>query len=144
MDFMSKLGSKAGETFQNIKESDQAKKALSYAEIPGLALQVGKQESIVKKAYQELGEAYYSEHKDDMFDTLAPTMQTITEALEKIEEIKALIEEKKAYDPKKDAAADVASAEETAQTEIVVEATQIEKTEETDATQSETAQTEEA
>ena len=66
MDFLNKLSAKAGETFQTIKESDATKKAKNYAEIPGLSLQVGKQESIVKKAYQEIGEAYYLAHKDDV------------------------------------------------------------------------------
>ena len=66
MDFLNKLSAKAGETFQTIKESDATKKAKNYAEIPGLSLQVGKQEGIVKKAYQEIGEAYYLAHKDDV------------------------------------------------------------------------------
>ena len=126
MDFLSKLGNKAGETFQTIKDSDATKKAKSYAEIPGLTVQVGKQESIVKKAYQEIGEAYYNAHKTDALDNYAPTMQTITEALEKIEKLKVEIENKKNYDPSKDNGADVASAEETAKAEVIVEATQIE------------------
>lgn len=126
MDFFSKLGTKAGETLQTIKDSDATKKAKNYAEIPGLTVQVGKQESIVKKAYQELGEAYYNAHKEDAYDELAATMQTITQALEKIEKLKAEIESKKKYDPSKDNAADVASAEETAKAEVVVEATQVE------------------
>ena len=54
MDFLNKLSAKAGETFQTIKESDATKKAKNYAEIPGLSLQVGKQEGIVKKALQVL------------------------------------------------------------------------------------------
>lgn len=131
MDFFTKLGNKAGETFQTIKDADATKKAKCYAEIPGLSVQIGKQEGIVKKAYQELGEAYYKAHKDDEFDNFAPTMQTITGALEKIGNLKAEIEAKKNYDPSKDYGANVASAEETAQAEVVVEATQIEESTET-------------
>ena len=95
MDFLNKLSAKAGETFQTIKESDATKKAKNYAEIPGLSLQVGKQESIVKKAYQEIGEAYYLAHKDDVDSIYSEQMQTITKALAKIEELKTEIENKK-------------------------------------------------
>ena len=95
MDFLNKLSAKAGETFQTIKESDATKKAKNYAEIPGLSLQVGKQEGIVKKAYQEIGEAYYLAHKDDVDSIYSEQMQTITEALVKIEELKTEIENKK-------------------------------------------------
>ena len=95
MDFLNKLSAKAGETFQTIKESDATKKAKNYAEIPGLSLQVGKQEGIVKKAYQEIGEAYYLAHKDDVDSIYGEQMQTITKALAKIEELKTEIENKK-------------------------------------------------
>ena len=88
MDFLNKLSAKAGETFQTIKESDATKKAKNYAEIPGLSLQVGKQEGIVKKAY-------YLAHKDDVDSIYSEQMQTITEALVKIEELKTEIENKK-------------------------------------------------
>ena len=125
MDFFSKLGTKAGETFQTIKDSDATKKAKNYAEIPGLTVQVGKQESLVKKAYQEIGEAYYNLHKDDRADSLAPMMETVTQALQKIEQLKAEIEEKKKYNPAKDREGDVASAEETAQATVVVPATEV-------------------
>lgn len=125
MDFINKLGAKAGETFQTIKESDATKKAKNYAEIPGLTVQVGKQESIVKKAYQEIGEAYYNAHKDDPENAYAPMIETITQALEKIDQLKMEIEAKKSYNPAKDREKDVASPEETAQAEIVVSATEV-------------------
>ncbi len=101
MDFLNKLSAKAGETFQTIKESDATKKAKNYAEIPGLSL-----EGIVKKAYQEIGEAYYLAHKDDVDSIYGEQMQTITKALAKIEELKTEIENKK-KDPS-DAAKNVA------------------------------------
>ena len=75
--------------------SRRSRKAKNYAEIPGLSLQVGKQEGIVKKAYQEIGEAYYLAHKDDVDSIYSEQMQTITEALVKIEELKTEIENKK-------------------------------------------------
>lgn len=127
MDLFSKIGAKAGETFQTIKDSDATKKAKNYAEIPGLTVQIGKQESIIKKAYQELGEAYYNAHKDDSYDQNSDIMQTITQALEKIEKLKMEIELKKSYDPSKDNGADVASAEETAKAEVVIESTQVDE-----------------
>lgn len=125
MDFFSKLGTKAGETFQTIKDSDATKKAKNYAEIPGLTVQVGKQESLLKKAYQEIGEAYYHIHKDDAMDSFAPMMDTVTQTLQKIEQLKAEIEEKKKYDPAKDRESEVASAEETARATVVVQATEV-------------------
>ena len=106
MDFLNKLSAKAGETFQTIKESDATKNAKNYAEIPGLSLQVGKQEGIVKKAYQEIGEAYYLAHKDDVDSIYGEQLQPITKALAKIEALKTEIENKQ-KDPS-DAAKNVA------------------------------------
>ena len=136
MDFFNKLGTKAGEAIQTIKESDATKKAKNYAEIPGLTVQIGKQESVIKKTYQEIGEAYYNAHKDDAADSFAPMIQTVTEALDKIEELRTEIESKKKYDPSKDREQDVASAEETAQAEVVVQAVEVEQPEEVQETQS--------
>lgn len=99
MDFLNKLGTKAGETFQTIKDSDATKKAKNYAEIPGLSLQVGKQEGIVKKAYEEIGKAYYRANKDNPDCLYADQMKVINEALDKIAQLKAEIETKKNYDP---------------------------------------------
>ena len=65
MDFLSKVSSKAGETIQTIKDSEITKKAKNYAEIPGLQVQIGKAEAAIKKAYEEIGEAYFNAHVDD-------------------------------------------------------------------------------
>ena len=102
MDFLNKIGAKAGETFQTIKDSDASKKAKNYAEIPGLSMQVGKQEGIVKKAYEEIGKAYYKANVDNEACEYADQMKVIKEAFAKIAELKAEIEERKAYDPKKE------------------------------------------
>lgn len=99
MDFLNKIGTKAGETFQTIKDSDATKKAKSYAGIPGLSLQVGKQEGLVKKAYEEIGKAYYKANKNNPDCEYADQMQIIREALDKIEELKDEIESKKNYNP---------------------------------------------
>lgn len=99
MDFLNKLGTKAGETFQTIKDSDATKKAKNYAGIPGLSLQVGKQEGVIKKAYEEIGRAYYKANKNHPDCEYADQMAVIKEAFEKIAELKAEIEAKKNYDP---------------------------------------------
>lgn len=102
MDFLNKLGTKAGETFQTIKDSDATKKAKNYAEIPGLSLQVGKQEGIVKKAYEEIGKAYYKANKNNPDCLYADRMAVINEALDKIAQLKEEIEAKRHYDPSVD------------------------------------------
>jgi len=99
MDFLNKLGSKAGETFQTIKDSDATKKAKNYAGIPGLSLQVGKQEGVIKKAYEEIGKAYYKANKNNPDCEYAEQMVIIKEAFEEIARLKAEIEAKKNYDP---------------------------------------------
>ena len=113
MDFLNKLGTKAGETFQSIKDSDTTKKAKSYAEIPGLSLQVGKQEGIIKKAYEEIGKAYYKANKNNPDCAYADQMTLIRESLEKIAALKAEIEAKKNYDPSADEDVEVIKPEET-------------------------------
>ena len=102
MDFLNKLGSKAGETFQTIKDSDATKKAKNYAGIPGLSLQVGKQEGVIKKAYEEIGKAYYRANKNNPDCEYADQMVIIKEAFEEIARLKAEIEAKKNYDPSAD------------------------------------------
>ena len=113
MDFLNKLGTKAGETFQTIKDSDATKKAKNYAGIPGLSLQVGKQEGIVKKAYEEIGRAYYKANKNNPDCEYADQMAIIKEAFEKIAELKAEIEAKKSYNPSDDDVVEIIKPEET-------------------------------
>lgn len=95
MDFLSKVSAKAEETIQTIKESEVTKKAKNYAEIPGLQIQVGKCENLVRKAYEEIGAAYYKAHKDEEQDEFAVPFSVIRENLSKIGQLKAEIEEKK-------------------------------------------------
>lgn len=96
MDFLSKVSAKAGETFQTIKDSEVTKKAKNYAGIPGLQLQVGKCESLIKKAYEEIGEKYFQEHEHEAGGDYAEQFQAVRENQKKIGQLKAEIEEKKA------------------------------------------------
>lgn len=95
MDFFNKLGEKAEEALQTVRGSEITQKAKNYAGIPGLSIQVGKQESIIKQAYEAIGETYYNAHKDEEESEFAEQFATIREALEKIGQLKAEIEEKK-------------------------------------------------
>lgn len=96
MDFLSKVSAKAGETFQTIKDSEVTKKAKSYAGIPGLQVQVGKCESQIKKAYEEIGKVYFQTHEHETAGEYAEQMKTIRENQKRIGQLKAEIEEKKA------------------------------------------------
>lgn len=95
MDFLNKLGEKAGEAFQTVKESEITQKAKNYAGIPALSIQIGKQEALIKQTYEAIGEAYYNQHMDDEASEFAEQFETIKQAKEKIGELKAEIEEKK-------------------------------------------------
>ena len=97
MEIISKVTQKAEETIQNVKNSEVTKKALSYAEIPGLQIQIGKAEAAIRKAYAAIGEAYYNSKEGDAdvdfnFDE---QFAIIKENKEKIESLKADIEERK-------------------------------------------------
>lgn len=96
MDFLSKVSAKAGETFQTIKDSEVTKKAKNYAEIPGLQVQVGKCESQIKKAYEEIGKVYFQTHEHEADGEYAEQIKIIKENRKKIGQLKAEIEEKKA------------------------------------------------
>ncbi|MGN0133053.1 MAG: zinc-ribbon domain-containing protein [Lachnospiraceae bacterium] len=98
MDFLSKVSAKAGETFQTIKDSEVTKKAKNYAEIPGLQMQVGKCESLIKKAYEEIGEAYFNAHEHEEDGEYAEQFKVIKENKEKIGQLKSEIEDKKKGD----------------------------------------------
>ena len=95
MDFLNKVSAKAGETFQNMKDSEVTKKAKNYAGIPGLQIQIGKCESQIKKAYEEIGKAYYDAHEDEVQTEYAEMFETIKENKKKIGQLKADIEDKK-------------------------------------------------
>ncbi len=95
MDFLSKVSAKANETFQTIKDSEVTKKAKSYAGIPALQVQVGKCESQIKKAYEEIGKAYFEAHADEQGGDYEEQFTVIKDAQKKIGQLKAEIEEKK-------------------------------------------------
>ena len=74
MEIISKVAQKAEETIQTVKNSEVTKKALSYAEIPGLQIQIGKAEAAIRKAYAAIGEAYYNskEGENDVYHMTFP------------------------------------------------------------------------
>lgn len=96
MDFINKVSAKAGEAFQTIKDSDVTKKAKNYAGIPGLQMQIGKCEGRIKKAYEEIGKAYFEANKDSEEEAYAEFFATVKDNKKKIGRLKAEIEEKKA------------------------------------------------
>ena len=98
MDFLSKVSSKAGETIQTIKDSEITKKAKNYAEIPGLQVQIGKAEAAIKKAYEEIGEAYFNTHVDDEAPEYEDLFTLIKAKKELIGQLKSEIEDKKKGD----------------------------------------------
>ena len=98
MDFLSKVSSKAGETIQTIKDSEITKKAKNYAEIPGLQVQIGKAEAAIKKAYEEIGEAYFNAHVDDETQEYEDLFTLIKAKKELIGQLKSEIEGKKKGD----------------------------------------------
>ena len=93
MDFLSKVSSKAGETIQTIKDSEITKKAKNYAEIPGLQVQIGKAEAAIKKAYEEIGEAYFNAHVDDETQEYEDLFTLIKAKKELIGQLKSEIED---------------------------------------------------
>ena len=98
MDFLSKVSSKAGETIQTIKDSEITKKAKNYAESPGLQVQIGKAEAAIKKAYEEIGEAYFNAHVDDETQEYEDLFTLIKAKKELIGQLKSEIEDKKKGD----------------------------------------------
>ena len=110
MDFFSKVGEKATETFQSIKESETTKKAINYAGIPGLQMKIGKCESELKNAYAEIGKAYYEAHREEDGD-FSDQYVIIRENLRLIGEYKAEIEERKSGETNKVAEPDKVSVE---------------------------------
>ena len=98
MDFLRKVSSKAGETIQTIKDSEITKKAKNYAEIPGLQVQIGKAEAAIKKAYEEIGEAYFNAHVDDETQEYEDLFTLIKAKKELIGQLKSEIEDKKKGD----------------------------------------------
>lgn len=95
MDFLSKLGEKAGEAIQTVKESEITHKAKNYAGIPALSIQVGKLETSIKQTYEAIGREYFQNHKDDENSEFAKQFESIKEAMAKIAELKEEIEAKK-------------------------------------------------
>ena len=113
MDIISKVSQKAEEAFQTIKNADATKKAMNYAEIPGLQIQIGKSEAAIKKAYEAIGKAYYNEKEGDTVEEINFEEQfaIIKENKEKIVKLKEDIDNIRKK-PEADAADDVVNTQE--------------------------------
>lgn len=96
MDFINKIGEKAGSAFATVKNSDVTKKAVNYASIPALSVQVGKQESEIKHQYEIIGAAVFAAQSENEESEFLEQFAVIKEAQKKIDELKQQIEEKKA------------------------------------------------
>ena len=103
MSSLNDLKEKLSSKLLALKESTATKKAKSLAGVPGLSLKIGKLEGEVKKSYQEIGEAYYLIHAADPEFEFEKQFTKIREAKEEIAKLRAEVEERKAYDPSKDA-----------------------------------------
>lgn len=95
MDFFNKLGEKAGEAYESVKNSDVTKKAVNYASIPSLSIQIGQQEAEIKRQYEIIGAAVFAAEGNDENHDCAEQFEAIKVAQKKIEELRAKIEEKK-------------------------------------------------
>lgn len=98
MDIIEKVSAKAGETIQSVKDSEVTKKVMNYAEIPGIQVKIGKAESAIKKAYAEIGEAYFKAHAEDEESEYTDLITLIKAKQELITQLKAEIEDKKKSD----------------------------------------------
>ncbi len=112
MSFLNDLIEKLGIKLQAVKDADATKKARTMAGIPSLSLKIGKLEGVIKKSYQEIGEAYYLTHASDPELEYARQFTQIREAKEEIIKLRAEIERKKAYDPAREREAAIVTIEE--------------------------------
>ena len=111
MSFLNDLAEKIGLKLQALRDADATKKAKTMAGIPSLSLKIGKLEGVIKKSYQEIGEAYYLTHATDPELEYAKQFAQIREAKEEIIKLRAEIERKKAYDPAREREAAIVTME---------------------------------
>lgn len=81
---------KIGETISS-KSKDVAKKAKDMAEIAGLNGKISTQEEIIRKAYLEIGKAFYEKYKNDLSNEFGAECEKITVAKDEIDTIKSEI-----------------------------------------------------
>jgi ribosomal protein L40E len=74
------------------KSKDVAKKAKDMAEIAGLNGKISTQEEIIRKAYIEIGKAYYEKYKNDNTNEYATECEKITLANDEILKLKSEIQ----------------------------------------------------
>lgn len=89
MDFFGKIGETITETGKDVTQ-----KVTDLTEITKLKMEIRSKEDFVRRQYAEIGKQYYEEHKDDA-DPLYEEVLLITETLQKIEELRSGIAERK-------------------------------------------------
>ena len=82
---------KIGETISS-KSKDVAKKAKDMAEIAGLNGKISTQEEIIRKAYLEIGKAFYEKYSNDLSNEFGVECEKITMANDEIAKIKSEIQ----------------------------------------------------
>lgn len=87
MDFFDKLG----ETITS-KSKDVAKKAKEMAEVVSLNSKISAQEEVIKKTYADIGQKYYEKYNLNYTNEFVLECETITKAMDEIEQIKREIQ----------------------------------------------------
>jgi hypothetical protein len=89
MDIFGKIGETITETSKDVSQ-----KVTDLTEITKLRMDIRNKEEFVRRQYSEIGKQYYEMHKDDA-QPLFEEITLITETLQKIEELRSGIAERK-------------------------------------------------
>ena len=89
MDIFGKIGETITETSKDVSQ-----KVTDLTEITKLRMDIRNKEDFVRRQYSEIGKQYYEMHKDDA-QPLFEEITLITETLQKIEELRSGIAERK-------------------------------------------------
>lgn len=89
MDILGKIGETITETGKDVTQ-----KVTDLTEITKLRMDIRNKEDFVRRQYAEIGKQYYEMHKDDA-QPLFAEITLITETLQKIEELRSGIAERK-------------------------------------------------
>ncbi len=89
MDILGKIGETITETSKDVSQ-----KVTDLTEITKLRMDIRNKEDFVRRQYSEIGKQYYEMHKDDA-QPLFEEITLITETLQKIEELRSGIAERK-------------------------------------------------
>lgn len=89
MDFFGKLGETLTETGKDVSQ-----KVTDLTEITKLKMEIRSKEDSVRRQFTEIGKQYYELHKDDA-EPLFEEISLINETLQKIEELRGEVAERK-------------------------------------------------